>query len=408
MSLTRSIAAASPSPSPFGQLPAPSAPIPELVIGGIFLLLGIRSLVKWMRTEIEAGSIRDQVLIALHSAARVGLWFAFAGFFFGYAFVDQVGPFVKWYLFVPLGLAAIQLVTAMLLARSPAPPRGGEGGEKPSRPGVILETRRLILRPWSPVDAEAAFRIYGDPEVVGMMEGQPDSSVEVTRENLVNRVMAHHEEHGFGMWAVEEKVTGEVIGNCGLKYLDGGPEIEVGYHFAREAWGKGYATEAARACVEYGFNKLGLHRIVGVVLPSNVRSQRVLENAGLVRRGMGHYYGKDLLYYVAERPSGSTGATKPGVGPLTLGNPSSMNAPKQPPGPLEPEKHGETAEPGHPQPEAAEVESARQLENQARDELRRAGLTDADIRRLADEYVALDRGEDLDEFIAWAKERVKR
>jgi hypothetical protein len=75
------------------------------------------------------------------------------------------------------------------------------------------------------------------------------------------------------------------------------------------------------------------------------------------------------------------------------------------PGPLEPEKRGETAEPGHPQPEAAEVESARLLENQARDRLRRAGLSDRGIRRLADEYVAPDRGEDVGAFIAWAKSR---
>jgi hypothetical protein len=80
----------------------------------------------------------------------------------------------------------------------------------------------------------------------------------------------------------------------------------------------------------------------------------------------------------------------------------------RPPGPLEPEKHGETAEPGHPQPEAAEVESARLLENQARNELRRAGLTDREIRVLADEYIALDRGENFEDFIAWARQRIPR
>jgi hypothetical protein len=82
-----------------------------------------------------------------------------------------------------------------------------------------------------------------------------------------------------------------------------------------------------------------------------------------------------------------------------------MEGTNRPPGPLEPEKHGETADPGHPQPEAAEVESARLLANQAQDELKRAGLSERDIRRLADEFVGLDRGEDLDGFIAWAKDR---
>ena len=73
------------------------------------------------------------------------------------------------------------------------------------------------------------------------------------------------------------------------------------------------------------------------------------------------------------------------------------------PGPLEDEKRGETSEPGQPQPQAAEVESARLLENQARDRLRAAGLSDEQIRKLADDYVALDRGEDLDQFIRWAQ-----
>jgi hypothetical protein len=85
-----------------------------------------------------------------------------------------------------------------------------------------------------------------------------------------------------------------------------------------------------------------------------------------------------------------------------------MDQTRRPPGPLEPEKRGETADPGHPQPEAAEVESARLLENEARAELMRAGLSDKEIRRLADEYVALDRGEDLDGFISWAKAQSRR
>ncbi len=77
----------------------------------------------------------------------------------------------------------------------------------------------------------------------------------------------------------------------------------------------------------------------------------------------------------------------------------------QPPGPLEDEKSGETFEPGTPQPEAAEVESARLLANQARGRLRGRGLSDDEIQRLADEYIALDRGEDLEEFIQWAESR---
>ncbi len=81
---------------------------------------------------------------------------------------------------------------------------------------------------------------------------------------------------------------------------------------------------------------------------------------------------------------------------------------EQPPGPLEDEKSGETSEPGAPQPEAAEVESARLLANQARDRLQGRDLSEEQIRRLADEYIALDRGEDLDDFIRWAQDAPPR
>jgi hypothetical protein len=82
-----------------------------------------------------------------------------------------------------------------------------------------------------------------------------------------------------------------------------------------------------------------------------------------------------------------------------------MEEPRERPGPLEPEKHGETSEPGSPQPEAAEVESARLLAAQARERLEPRGFDFDEVRRLADEYVALDLGQDLDAFVRWAGER---
>jgi hypothetical protein len=85
-----------------------------------------------------------------------------------------------------------------------------------------------------------------------------------------------------------------------------------------------------------------------------------------------------------------------------------MTAENLTPGPLEPEKSGQTSDPGHPQPQAAEVESARLLANQAREALLEAGLSNEEVRRLADDFVAEDRGEDLDEFIEWAKARALR
>ena len=127
--------------------------------------------------------------------------------------------------------------------------------------------------------------------------------------------------------------------------------------------------------------------------------------------------GLQLLTGMAlSRPSGRTPGSRRsdlrsngrGVRQGEGGNARPVAARGDAPGPLEPEKRGETSEPGHPQPDAAEVESARILANEAREELRASGLTDRQIRQLADEFIALDRGEGLAEFIEWSKDRTGR
>jgi [ribosomal protein S5]-alanine N-acetyltransferase len=160
---------------------------------------------------------------------------------------------------------------------------------------VIFETDRLIVRRWTLADAEAAFAIYGDPEVWRSMGGGPGhADVAHSRERLGEIVASYDRRPGFGLWAIVERATGEIVGTVLLVPLDGGPEIEVGYHLARSAWGRGIATEAARGAIRYGFETIGLARIVGVVHPANRASRRVLEKCGLVDDGRGTYYGWDL------------------------------------------------------------------------------------------------------------------
>ncbi|MDP9367172.1 MAG: GNAT family N-acetyltransferase [Chloroflexota bacterium] len=174
---------------------------------------------------------------------------------------------------------------------------------------VILETERLILREWTPEDAPAAFAIYGDPAVmryIGAM-GTPDPDVDHTRAGLERAIARYRQRPGFGFWAAVERASGEVVGAGLLVPLEGGPEVEVGYHLARWVWGRGYATELARALVAYGFDHLGLHRIVGVAYPANRASCRVLEKAGLIHQGRRRYYGQDLEYYVIERVQADAG-----------------------------------------------------------------------------------------------------
>ena len=170
---------------------------------------------------------------------------------------------------------------------------------------MILETERLRLRPWTLTedDVAAAFRIYGDPEVMSMMGLPLDPDLAATRTGLTRIVGRYAEWPGMGLWAVKEVATGAIIGSAGIKPMDGGPEIEIGYHLARAAWGKGYATEVARALVDYGFSRLGLTRIVGVARPENQASRRVLQKAGLVEIDTRIVYGTELVYHVLDRPS---------------------------------------------------------------------------------------------------------
>jgi ribosomal-protein-alanine N-acetyltransferase len=162
---------------------------------------------------------------------------------------------------------------------------------------TILETERLILRTWTPDDAEAAFSIYRSAEVMRFLgTGLPDQLIEDVAARI-QRFLAHQELHGFGLWPMIEKKCGAMVGVCGLKHLDDGPEIEVGYHLAREAWGKGFASEAARAVLQYGYETLKIPHIVAVIHPDNIGSQRVMGRIGMRYVRMGRYYNKDVMVY---------------------------------------------------------------------------------------------------------------
>ena len=167
----------------------------------------------------------------------------------------------------------------------------------------IFETERLYARPYTLEDAPAAYEMYRDPEVAKFIRDVPEESVETQRATL-ERVLARFAEMGpeFGFWALVEKETGTIVGSIMLKPLPGHPEVEVGWHLARWAWGKGYATEAARACFEHGFKVLSVPRLVAVVNPLNTRSIAVTTRLGLRPEGMVNAYGFDLNLYVMDRP----------------------------------------------------------------------------------------------------------
>ena len=167
---------------------------------------------------------------------------------------------------------------------------------------LVAESDRLLLRVPHEDDAPAYHAIHSDPEVVRWLGGPRPASVEDELERIAAR-RAMHEELGFTMWTVVEKVSGEVVGLAGLFPVENtGPDIEVAYHFAQDRWGRGYATESARSCLDYGFRVAHLDRIVGLVAPQNHASARVLRKCGMKPVGPVHYYDTDLVEYELHRP----------------------------------------------------------------------------------------------------------
>jgi RimJ/RimL family protein N-acetyltransferase len=107
-----------------------------------------------------------------------------------------------------------------------------------------------------------------------------------------------YRERGYGRWAVVYKPDDRIVGFNGLKYLDDLEEVDLGYRFRTDYWGRGIATESARAIVRYGFDALGLDHIIGLVLPENMRSIRVLEKLGMTYTGRVTAYGSTAQRWI--------------------------------------------------------------------------------------------------------------
>lgn len=169
---------------------------------------------------------------------------------------------------------------------------------------MILETQRLILREMTQADLPALRRILQDEETMVAYNGAFD---EAETQAWLDRQLARYAQYGFGLWAVVLKQTGEMIGQCGLTMQPwhGDEVLEVGYLFNRAFWHHGYATEAARGCMEYAFDRLGAKEICSIIRDTNQPSRRVAERNGLVLRDtwVKHYRGVDMPHvrYCATR-----------------------------------------------------------------------------------------------------------
>lgn len=167
---------------------------------------------------------------------------------------------------------------------------------------VLIQTSRLILQPWVIGDAESLFKLCSHPEVMQHIgNGQPFQNL-IEAQQFLEWAVGYQIENRFCRWKVIEKTSKKIIGSCGFARLESIDEIELGYLFARESWGKGYASEAAKACLKYGFEQLGFIKVVALTDPRHIASQRVVEKAGFISKGIKQIDGIDNMIYEIINP----------------------------------------------------------------------------------------------------------
>jgi RimJ/RimL family protein N-acetyltransferase len=145
----------------------------------------------------------------------------------------------------------------------------------------VLETERLILRKLNGDDAAFYLRLVNEPSWLQFIGDRGIRTVEEARATLLSGPVAMYESHGFGFYMVELKDGAVPIGMCGLIKRESLADVDIGYAFLPEFWGKGYAYEAASAVLEYGNSVCGLQRIVAITSPDNHQSIKLLEKIGL-------------------------------------------------------------------------------------------------------------------------------
>lgn len=161
-----------------------------------------------------------------------------------------------------------------------------------------LETERLRLRPFTLDDVDAYYAgVSSDADVMRYLPGGKPR-LRSDSQWVISYFMRHAELHGFGVWAVEDKASGGLIGHAGLEYIPNADDVEIAYTLAKACWGRGLATEAAHASLSYGFETLDLAEIYGLAFAANEASQKVMRKLGMAYQGItDRYYGTELACY---------------------------------------------------------------------------------------------------------------
>ncbi len=158
-----------------------------------------------------------------------------------------------------------------------------------------IETERTILRRLTVDDAEEIYALNLDHDVLKYTGDQPFCNIPASKDFLTK--YDQYEKYGVGRLAVIEKATSKFIGWCGLKYNPDKDEYDIGFRFFRDYWDKGFATETAKRCLDFGFNELGIARIVGRAMKENNASIKVLEKIEMTFKETFDFDGHDGMIY---------------------------------------------------------------------------------------------------------------
>lgn len=162
---------------------------------------------------------------------------------------------------------------------------------------IVAQTPRLILRQLTLDDLDDLAAIYADPVVMRFFGST--YTYESTKQWLEERVLTCYKQRGWGLWATIYKMDNKLIGRCGLipQLVEGKEEVEIGYLLAKEYWGMGLATEAACFSRDYGFEKLGVNRLISPIDPNNIASQKVAKKVGLTYEKDTYMWNKTVRIY---------------------------------------------------------------------------------------------------------------
>jgi ribosomal-protein-alanine N-acetyltransferase len=165
-----------------------------------------------------------------------------------------------------------------------------------------LTTPRLTLRPFTLDDVTHLHHIMNEPNIMQYFPNTEPPDMERVRKIIENQ-LNHWDEHNLGWWAVVPIGQSQLIGWNGLQYLPETDEVEVGYLLSKQFWGRGYATEGARASIQFGFENFDFKEIIGLTHPENLASQNVLKKCGMQFTKSAEYFGIQVFQFTLKAPT---------------------------------------------------------------------------------------------------------